>query len=259
MTSPAVTALITGSTSGIGLGIAERFAQAGFSLLLHGLDPRGPELARDLAERWRVATHFSDADLSVAANCQLLVQQAERDLGRIDVLVNNAGIQHVAPIDDFPDDRWNAVLAVNLSAPFFLCRAAWPGMKARGFGRILNIASVHAVRASAFKSAYVAAKHGLVGLTKTLALEGAACGITANALCPGYVRTPLVDGQVRDQAKAHSLSEQEIVENVMLRRQAVRDFIPIPTIAELAYLLTRREAATLTGASWLLDGGWTAQ
>lgn len=243
-------ALVTGSTSGIGRGIAESLREAGIRVIAHGIEPEA-------------AGHgffrYLRADLRDPEAVTDLVRKVEAELGPVEILVNNAGIQHVAPVEDFSEPKWNEILAVNLTAPFLLSRAVWPAMRKRRFGRILNIASVHGVRASELKSAYVAAKHGLIGLTKTLALEGAPLGITANALCPGYVMTPLVTDQIRAQAKAHGISEDEVSSRVFLRKQAIKAFIPVETVTEMARFLVSREAATITGASFLLDGGWTAQ
>ncbi len=253
------TAIITGSTSGIGLGLAEAFAAAGYQLMLNGLEENGLEIAQSLARRCGIATLFSPADMLVPEQIRAMVAEAEGHFGQVDVLINNAGIQHVAPIDEFPEAQWDRILGVNLSAAFHASKAVWPGMKQRGFGRIINIASVHGLRASEYKAAYIAAKHGIVGLTKVLALEGAPLGITCNAICPGYVRTPLVDAQIASQAKAHQLSPEEVVEKVMLKKQAVKDFISIELLAELALLLASEAAHTLTGAALPVDGGWSAQ
>ena len=253
------TALVTGSTGGIGLGIATELAQNGVSLMLHGLEAQGKETARELAERCQVSVHHSNADLSSQAGCEELASEAQSRLGHVDILVNNAGIQFVSPIDDFPSSKWHQILSVNLSAPFFLSRSLWPAMKTRGFGRIINISSVHGLRASELKSAYVAAKHGLVGLTKALALEGAPLGITVNALCPGYVMTPLVREQIPAQAKARHLTEAEVLSDVMLRKQPIKQFIPIPAISRMVLFLVSNEASTVTGTAIPLDGGWCAQ
>ncbi|HOZ87553.1 MAG TPA: 3-hydroxybutyrate dehydrogenase, partial [Bacteroidia bacterium] len=179
--------------------------------------------------------------------------------GRIDVLINNAGIQHVAPIDEFPDDKWNAIIGINLSSAFYLSKAVWPGMKAKRFGRIINIASAHGLVASEFKSAYVASKHGIVGFTKTLALEGAPFNITCNAICPGYVKTPLVEKQIGDQAKAHNMSAEEVVSKVLLLKQAVKEFVPVEILGQMALLLASDGASTITGTALPIDGGWNAQ
>ena len=252
-------ALVTGSTSGIGLAIAGRFLGEGISVAFHGLEPDGPDIAREYRRRYGVATWHSPANLLEAAACRDLVDEAAMALGPIDILVNNAGMQHVAPIDDFPAEKWNQVMALNLSAPFFLAQAVWPGMKRRGRGRILNIASVHGLCASEHKAAYVAAKHGLVGLTKALALEGAPVGITANAICPGWVRTPLAEKQLREQAASRGVSEAEVITQVMLQKQPVKEFVSVEAIAEMAWFLASERASATTGASFVMDGGWTAQ
>jgi 3-hydroxybutyrate dehydrogenase len=188
-----------------------------------------------------------------------MVDEAIARFGKIDVLVNNAGIQYVSPIEDFPDERWLEILGLNLTAPFYLTKALWKSMKEQRFGRIINIASAHGLVASEYKSAYAASKHGLVGFTKTIALEGAPFGITANAICPGYVRTPLVEKQIADQAKAHQMSEEDVVNKVMLSRQALKEFIPATLIGQMAIFIASEKANTLTGAALSVDGGWTAQ
>jgi 3-hydroxybutyrate dehydrogenase len=251
--------VITGGTSGIGLGIARRFAAQGYNMLLNGLEKNGQETADSLAQEYGIQVLFSSANLMKPEEIRAMISIAEQELGSIDVLINNAGIQHVAPIDEFPEDKWNAILAVNMSAPFHASKAVWTGMKQRQSGRIINIASAHALRASEYKAAYVAAKHGVAGLTKVLALEGAPYNITCNAICPGYVRTPLVETQIADQAKAHNMSETEIIEKVMLKKQAVKQFVDIEAIAQLALYLASDAAGQLTGASLPIDGGWTAQ
>jgi len=252
------TALITGGTSGIGLGIATKFASEGFNLLLNGLEKEGPDICADLAKKYAVKVIYSNANLLKPTEITKMISDGEASLGGFDVLVNNAGIQFVAPIEEFPDEKWEMIIGINLSASFYSCKAVWKGMKARKSGRIINIASAHGLVASEFKSAYVAAKHGLVGLTKVLALEGGAFGITVNAICPGYVKTPLVDKQISDQAKAHGISEEEVVNKIMLSEQAIKQFTPVPAIADLAFYLTGDQSKTITGASLSIDGGWTA-
>lgn len=251
--------LITGGTSGIGLGLARAFAAQGYNLLINGLEMNGQQIAEELAQEHQVKVVFSGANLMYPAQIREMVQQAEQELGQVDVLINNAGIQFVSPIEEFPEEKWDAILSVNLSSSFHTCKAVWKGMKERRFGRIINIASAHALRASEFKAAYVAAKHGIAGLTKVLALEGAPFNITCNAICPGYVRTPLVEAQIADQARAHHMSEDEVVEKVMLKKQAVKQFVDVEGIAKLALFLASDAAAQMTGASLPIDGGWSAQ
>ncbi len=259
MTERKQVALITGGSSGIGLGIAQEFAKAGYDLLLNGLEENGDEIAGELAATYEVKVRFSPTNLMDSEAVRSMVHQAESDFGRLDVLINNAGVQHVAPIDEFPEGKWDLILGVNLSAAFHTSKAAWPGMKARGFGRIINVASAHGLRASEYKAAYVASKHGILGLTKVLALEGAPHNITCNAICPGYVKTPLVEAQIEDQAKAHGISEKEVIQEVMLKKQAVKSFVGLETLGQLALFLASDYANTLTGTAIPVDGGWTAQ
>lgn len=249
---------VTGSSSGIGLGIAEAFAAKGHRVLLHGIE-KDFGLAKKLTESHGVECSYVQADISNRDSALPILKNAFERFGDINVLVNNAGIQHVSPLEDFSYEKWQAIQNINLSSVFWITQMLWAKMKASGYGRVINIASVHGVRASEYKSAYVAAKHGVLGLTKVLALEGANTGITANAICPGYVRTPLVEKQIADQAKAHGLSEKDVVEKVLLKKQPIKDFIDVEAIAQLSLYLTQPFAATVTGASFLLDGGWTSQ
>ncbi|OFX06278.1 MAG: 3-hydroxybutyrate dehydrogenase [Alphaproteobacteria bacterium RIFCSPHIGHO2_12_FULL_63_12] len=254
-------AVITGSTSGIGLGIAERLAAEGAAIVLNGFgDPREIEMTRDrIAFENNVPVVYSTADLSQAAAGQELISFAAEAVGEVDILINNAGIQHVAPIEDFPMAKWDAIIAINLSSAFHAVRAALPGMKRRGWGRIVNIASAHGLVASPYKSAYVAAKHGVVGLSKTIALETAQAGITCNVICPGYVWTPLVEKQIEDQARTHSIPRDKVVTDILLKAQPNKRFAQTDEIGALAAFLCSESAASITGASIPVDGGWTAQ
>lgn len=253
------TVLITGSTSGIGLGIATEFAKNGYNIMFNGLETNGNEIANQIGREYGINVRFSPANMLNISEIQSMVQETEAAFGGVDVLVNNAGIQYVAPIDEFPAAKWDAIIGINLSASFHVSKAVWGSMKAKKFGRIINLTSAHALRASEFKSAYVAAKHGVTGLTKVLALEGAPLGITCNAICPGYVKTPLVEGQIKEQAKLHNLTEQEVIEKIMLKKHAIKKFVSIETIGKLALFLASDAAATITGTSIPVDGGWTAQ
>jgi len=254
------TLLITGSTSGIGLGIAREFAKTkNYNVVFNGLEPNGSEIAENISKEFGIATLFSPANMLKPEELRLMVDETVKKFGNIDILINNAGIQHVSAIDEFPEDKWNAIIAINLSSAFHLSKAVWPYMKKNGFGRIINIASAHGLVASEFKSAYVASKHGIVGLTKTLGLEGAPFNITCNAICPGYVKTPLVEKQISDQAKVHNLSENEVVTKVMLLKQAVKEFVSVESIGQMALLLASENANTITGTAIPIDGGWNAQ
>lgn len=251
-------ALITGSTSGIGMGIAEKFASEGYDIIFNGLEKEGPEIAKGIGEKYKVKTWYSAANMLKPEEIVEMIKQGEKEMGQIDILVNNAGIQFVSPIEDFPDEKWNAIIGIILTSSFYTTKAVWKGMKERKFGRIINIASAHGLVASEFKSAYVAAKHGLVGFTKVLALEGGEFGITANSICPGYVKTPLVDKQIGEQAKAHGISEDEVVNKIMLAEQAVKEFTKVEAIADLAFYLAGEQSKTISGAALSIDGGWTA-
>jgi 3-hydroxybutyrate dehydrogenase len=253
------TALITGSTSGIGRGIAEALAGQGANVVLNGLG-RADEieaLRAGIAGRG-VAARYDSADMTRPDEIEAMIRRAVAEFGAIDILVNNAGIQHVAPIEEFPAAKWDAIIAVNLAASFHTIRHALPAMKRRKWGRIINIASAHALVASPYKSAYVAAKHGIAGLTKAVALEVAEQGITVNAICPGYVRTPLVENQIPDTAKARGLTHEQVVRDVLLAAQSTKQFVTIGQVASLASYLASDDAASITGAILPVDGGWTA-
>jgi 3-hydroxybutyrate dehydrogenase len=254
-------AVITGSTSGIGLGIARAFAAQGCNVMLNGFgDAQEIERLRaGLAAEHKVAVLYSSADMARPAEVVAMIEQAKRRFGAVDILVNNAGIQHVAPVDEFPIEKWDAILAINLSSAFHAIRSALPGMKNKGWGRIINVASAHGLVASPFKSAYVAAKHGLVGLTKSVALEAAGKGVTCNAICPGYVLTPLVEKQIDDQAKVHGIEREDVIRDVILERQPSKEFVRIEDVAALAVFLAGDAAASITGSAYAIDGGWTAQ
>ncbi|QLG88912.1 3-hydroxybutyrate dehydrogenase [Chitinibacter bivalviorum] len=253
-------ALITGSTSGIGLGIARALAKEGATIVLNGLgDPAAIEQTRAaLAAEFGVKTYFIGADLTQAAAVAAMIQEVESTCGQLDILVNNAGMQHVSPIEDFPPEKYDLIIALNLSAAFHAIRLAVPGMKQRNWGRIINIASAHALVASPFKSAYVASKHAILGLTKTVALEVAEHGITVNAICPGYVMTPLVEKQIPDTAKARGISEEEVIRDVLLYAQSTKKFVEVEELGSLAVFLCSDGARSMTGVALPVDGGWTA-
>jgi 3-hydroxybutyrate dehydrogenase len=255
------TALITGSTSGIGLGMAKALAAQGANVVLNGFGPGDEiqQLRTQMAAEHGVQVSYSAADMSKPGEIEAMVAEAVRTFGAVDILVNNAGIQHVAAIESFPVDQWDAILAINLSASFHTIRTALPRMKEKGWGRIINIASAHGLIASPFKSAYIAAKHGLVGLTKTVALETAGKGITCNAICPGWVLTPLVEKQIDDQARVHGMPREEVIPKVILERQPSKQFVKIEEVAATAVFLCTEGAASITGTSVSVDGGWVAQ
>ena len=254
-------ALVTGSTSGIGLGIATALAAQGANVTLNGFGDGAEieEIRLRLATEHKVEVHYDGADLSKEAEIEAMMARAIARFGSVDILVNNAGIQFVAPVDEFPVAKWNAILALNLTASFHTIRLALPPMKRKQWGRIVNIASAHALVASPFKSAYVAAKHGIAGLTKTVALEVATQGITMNAICPGYVWTPLVEKQIPDTAKARGLSEAQVINDVLLHAQPTKRFVQVSEVAALATFLASEDAASITGTIIPIDGGWTAQ
>lgn len=253
------TALITGSTSGIGLGIAHGFARAGINVVMNGFgDPQSIEEERGALEAQGVKAVYDDTDMSQPEAIAAMMERVAAEFGRLDIVVNNAGIQHVSPVEEFPPEKWDAIMAINLSAAFHTSRAAIPSMKQAGWGRIINIASAHGLVASPFKSAYVAAKHGMLGLTKTLALEVAQDNITCNAICPGYVYTPLVEKQIPDTAKARGLSEEQVINDVLLAAQWTKKFVTVEQLAGTALFLCSDHAENITGTSIAVDGGWTA-
>ena len=253
-------ALVTGSTSGIGLGIAKGLAAQGVNLVLNGFgDAKEIETLRaGLATKFDVKVLYDGADMSKADQIEAMMHKAEKDLGGIDILVNNAGIQHVAPVDEFPVNKWDAIIAINMSSTFHTTRCALAYMKKQGWGRIINIASAHALVASPFKSAYVAAKHGVMGFTKTVALEVAEKGITVNAICPGYVLTPLVEKQIPDTAKARGITEEQVKRDVLLAAQPTKRFVTVEELAGTTIFLCSDAAASITGTNISVEGGWTA-
>jgi 3-hydroxybutyrate dehydrogenase len=253
--------IVTGSTSGIGLGIARAFAAQGCNVMLNGFGDGAQveKLRAAIAAEHKVTVLYSSADMAKSLEVAAMVDQVSRRFGSVDVLVNNAGIQHVAPVEEFPAEKWDQILAINLSSAFHAIRTALPGMRSRNWGRIINIASAHGLVASPFKSAYVAAKHGLVGLTRTVALETAGKGITCNAICPGYALTPLVEKQIEDQSRERNISREEAIDKVILDRQPSKEFVKVEEIAALAVFLAGDAAASITGAAYSIDGGWTAQ
>ena len=256
MTLSGKRAIITGSNSGIGLGVAEALAAAGAEVILNSFTDRAEDhdLARDLGARHGVAARYIAADMSKGVECRALVEKA----GGCDILVNNAGIQFVSPIEDFPVEKWDAILAINLTSAFHTTAAALPGMRARGWGRVVNIASAHGLTASPYKSAYVTAKHGVAGFTKSVALEVAEMGITVNAVCPGYVLTPLVEQQIPDTAKARGISVEAVIRDVLLAAQPTKKFVTVEQVAALTSFLCTDDAASITGAILPIEGGWTA-
>jgi len=254
-------AVVTGSTSGIGLRIARALAQDGANVVINGFGDAGAiEKERAALEKeFGIKALYAPADMSKPAEIAAMIKTAETAFGSVDVLINNAGIQHVAPIEQFPIEKWNAIIAINLSAAFHTIRAAVPGMKARKWGRIINTASAHSLVASPFKAAYISAKHGLAGLTKTVALEVATFGITCNCISPGYVWTPLVASQIPDQMKTRNMTEEQVKKDVLLAAQPTKEFVTVEQVAALALYLTGDAAASITGANLSIDGGWTAQ
>lgn len=250
------TAVVTGSNSGIGLGIARELAKSGADIVLNSFTdtPEDHELAAGIAKEFGVQARYIQADMSKGQECRDLITKA----GRCDILVNNAGIQHVAPLEEFPVDKWDAIIAINMSSAFHTAAAALPMMRENGWGRIVNIASAHGLTASPFKAAYVTAKHGVVGMTKTVALETAQENITANAICPGYVLTPLVEAQIPDTMREYNKSREEVIKDVMLTRQPSKEFTTVEQLGGTTVFLCSDAAAQITGTTISVDGGWTA-
>ncbi|MDW6021754.1 3-hydroxybutyrate dehydrogenase [Mesorhizobium sp. BAC0120] len=254
------TAIVTGSTSGIGLAIAKAFAASGMNVVVNSFSDTAQDhaIAETIANEHSTEVAYLQADMSNGVDCRALVAKTAEKFGSVDILVNNAGIQHVAPVEEFPPEKWDAIIAINLSSAFHTTAAAIPLMKKAGWGRVINIASAHGLVASPFKSAYVSAKHGIVGFTKTVALEVATAGITCNAICPGYVLTPLVEAQIPDQMKAHDMDRETVIRDVMLDKQPTKKFVTVEQIAATATFLVSDAAAQINGTHVSVDGGWTA-
>jgi len=246
-------AVVTGAASGIGLAVSEALSGADYKVVMADVNA-----AAGQREAARLGAHFVQADLTDRAACKALIDTAVAQFGSVDVLVNNAGIQHVSPVEDFPEDKWNFMISLMLTAPFLLTKYAWPHMKAKGWGRIINISSVHGLRASEFKSAYISAKHGIMGLTKTTALEGGPLGITVNAICPAYVRTPLVDNQIDAQAETHGIPREEVISSIMLKKAAIKKMIEPSEIGAAVLYICSDAAGCMTGTDFTIDCGWTA-
>ncbi|MAF98087.1 MAG: 3-hydroxybutyrate dehydrogenase [Micavibrio sp.] len=252
-------AVITGSTSGIGLNIAKAFAEKGLNIVINGFgDKDDIEKERQEIEKMGVKAIYHPADMTEPEEIEDLISTANKELGSVDILVNNAGIQFVSPVDEFPIEKWDAIMAINLTSSFHTIRSALPLMRKNGWGRIINMASAHGLVASPYKSAYVAAKHGIVGMTKSIALECAEDNVTVNAICPGYVKTPLVEGQIKDTAKARGISEDEVVRDVLLKAQWTKKFVTTEQVSELALFLCSDAAENITGSHVSIDGGWTS-
>ncbi|WP_428623214.1 3-hydroxybutyrate dehydrogenase [Sedimenticola sp.] len=247
-------AVVTGGASGIGRAVAEKLASLGCKVVIADFNQESGSAAAG-----EMGASFIQADLSDAEQCRSLIAQAAALHGSVDILVNNAGFQHISPIEEFPVEQWNKLLGVMLTAPFLLMRYAWPMMKQKGWGRVINIASVHAMVASPFKAGYISAKHGVIGLTKTAALEGGEFGITVNAICPAYVRTPLVENQIADQARTRGIAEDQVITDVMLKNAAIKKLIEPEEVANLVAFLASDQASSITGSSLTIDSGWTAQ
>lgn len=254
------TAVVTGSTSGIGLGIAEGFAKEGVNLVLNGFGDAAEieKIRASLASQFGIKVTYDGADMSKPEQIEAMMKKAAADFGGVDILVNNAGIQHVCPVEEFPTAKWDAIIAINMSSAFHTTKMVIPYMKSKGWGRIINVASAHAMVASPFKSAYVASKHGVMGFTKTVALEVAEKGITCNAICPGYVLTPLVEKQIPDTAKARGITEEQVKKDVLLAAQPTKQFVTTAQVAGTAIFLCSDAAASITGTNIMVEGGWTA-
>ena len=246
-------AVVTGAASGIGLAVAEALACSSYRVVMADVNAEAGKREAD-----RLGAHFVHADLTDRAACKALIDAAVARFGAVDVLVNNAGIQHVSPVEDFPEDKWDFMIRLMLTAPFLLTKYAWPHMKAAGWGRVINISSVHGLRASEFKSAYISAKHGIMGLTKTTALEGGPHGITVNAICPAYVRTPLVDNQIDAQAATHGIPREEVIGSIMLKKAAIKRMIEPSEIGAAVLYICSDAAGCMTGTDFTIDCGWTA-